>query len=309
MGTGALMTLTNQTTSTLTSNLSAITCMYQHGQDGSQLQEFNGMQVQPGAASAAIYIEDDGNVIGSCDLHQSHFTLDLLGQALSFDVGSGKYQTAITNATNPAIAEAILAPTMPFKNGPSYNFWVYAGPGICAALVNSALDANTAALNAALNAKPKRIDIKSGVYVVISGFQSTMTCSYAAISGMAPGRFTLTAIANGALTIDGTITALVASASIGTALKGLSAMITATVDLTQNPVAVEVTQLQLALLDRPDFSSDLIKVLIAAFSIVATADILATGPNVAGLVNALATGPIITALNTEIKDLIGTFHF
>jgi hypothetical protein len=79
MGFGAYMTLNNITDKQIKTYVHDVVCMYQDGNEGSQLQEFNGQIVDPDSSwpsGQGVYIEADGG--GSCALQPSSFVLKVV---------------------------------------------------------------------------------------------------------------------------------------------------------------------------------------------------------------------------------------
>lgn len=80
MGYGAYMRIVNDSSKTVTTNITNQNCMYDNGQEGSNLSFFNNLSIGPGVkepASGGQYIEAKGS--GSCFFESSTFTLVIKG--------------------------------------------------------------------------------------------------------------------------------------------------------------------------------------------------------------------------------------
>ena len=78
MGYGANMTVTNRSTSIVTTGVSSQTCMYDNGDDGSNVSFFNNIAILPNSSApsgGSQYIEAKSS--GSCAFEASSFTLIL----------------------------------------------------------------------------------------------------------------------------------------------------------------------------------------------------------------------------------------
>jgi hypothetical protein len=120
MGAGAYMTLQNLTEDQIKTYVHDVVCMYQNGQEGSELQEFNGQLVQPDSnwpdSGQGVYIEADAS--GTCALQASQFQLKVVyiqnvgGQRTEEYIGdlnfSESHGTYSATSTKPASLSALI---------------------------------------------------------------------------------------------------------------------------------------------------------------------------------------------------------
>jgi hypothetical protein len=91
MGSGAFMQVYNSTGDTATIWITNVSCFYQNGEEGSNLQAFNGAIIGPGKLFPPnpVYIEAKGS--GGCWFTPSHFNLGWEGREPTISVGSGDW--------------------------------------------------------------------------------------------------------------------------------------------------------------------------------------------------------------------------
>ncbi|MDB4948815.1 MAG: hypothetical protein JWM27_1464 [Gemmatimonadetes bacterium] len=93
MGYGAYMTINNTTASPVTTLVNNVTCMFDNGQEGSNLSLFNNATIPVGQrlpAGKGQYIEAKAS--GSCALDTSYFTVQLTsGASVKFSEHSNNY--------------------------------------------------------------------------------------------------------------------------------------------------------------------------------------------------------------------------
>jgi hypothetical protein len=108
MGAGAHMWIQDHTDKQIKTYVHGVVCMYENGEQGSQLQQFNNLLVQPNSTwpdGQGLYIEAVGS--GSCALSASTFTLKVVYldsqhqeqpiADLSFQESSGTYYDSSTD--------------------------------------------------------------------------------------------------------------------------------------------------------------------------------------------------------------------
>jgi hypothetical protein len=303
MGTGATMTVSNQTNAIFTTTLSNLNCMYENGDDGSALQVFQGLGVPAYSTSPSQYIEADGS-FPSCSFSQSSFQINYLNGSLGINLGTAPdFNTAVTSNTNPALLQAVLAPTVPVESGPSYTFYFYGGPGIAAPLVNSVIGANLAAFAAAVQAQPFVAPIGGGASLSISGVNlSSLVCPYAAAVPVKPGELQFTATLSATGTLSGTLALGPGSTSVDVSVTDLLVLVEGTADLSQARPAITVTRFACSLGDY-SINSALLELLVTlpGWLLLKT---FATAPDVAGIINGTGLNQtIVNGLNDALRNL------
>jgi len=107
MGYGCYMEITNNRTTAVTTYVNSVQCMYQDGQEGSNLQYFNNLTVQPKttypSSGQGVYIEAKNS--GTCLFQSADFTIKvcdsnnaIIGN-LSFSDSTASWKLA--DNTNP----------------------------------------------------------------------------------------------------------------------------------------------------------------------------------------------------------------
>lgn len=90
-GSGAFMRVHNSTAVTITIWITNVHCMYDHGEEGSNLHIFNGAEIPPGEwyPGHRQYIEANGS--GGCWFTPSSFNLGWAGREATIEVSSGNW--------------------------------------------------------------------------------------------------------------------------------------------------------------------------------------------------------------------------
>ena len=109
MGQGAQMSVTNNRKDAVTVFVSSLNCMYDNGQQNSNLQVFNNAVIAGGAsvpASGTQYIEDDDDVTSGCGWETATFTLTIIDNTnkttigtVSFSESGSAYSGTSSNAS------------------------------------------------------------------------------------------------------------------------------------------------------------------------------------------------------------------
>jgi len=129
------------------------------------------------STSAAIHFDTCEKP--KCWDSQSKSTIISGGNTIGFDLGTGAFHTKITSTSNQAVLSAFAAANM-VGSDTSFIFYVFSGPGIVSALINSFLNANADALMYALLGQGFKSGKWEAFFVKCSGLDS-INCSYAAL--------------------------------------------------------------------------------------------------------------------------------
>ncbi|EWC46695.1 hypothetical protein DRE_04182 [Drechslerella stenobrocha 248] len=110
--------------------------------------------------------------------------------SIHVDIGMAPFKTARTaDSKNPEFqAGTILAPAKILAKGRDFDFYFFAGPGTLAPLINSLLDANTAAVSASIKKSPLQAKISSDVEIALKEIANpSLKCTYASVTPMEAG--------------------------------------------------------------------------------------------------------------------------
>ena len=303
MGTGADVTIYNQTSSPFTVTLSHVKCMYKKGEHGSELQNFNDLSISSYSSSPSTYVEAKAS--GGCAFDQSAFTLGYLNGAIAMNLGDGLYDTKVTSNSNPGQCQAILAANMPFSSGPSYKFYLYGGPGFIAQFVNSIIDANIAALQKAVKTLHPTFPTGGKSSITVESFSySTLTCRYAAVVPVG-GNLSFSLILKISGSVSGSLDAGSKSMSATVKVTALEILIEGKIDLSGATPQITVTRFA-CYLDSYEIGGDLWNYLVSSFGIFSIlAGILKpSASQVIGIINDSSLNQsIIEALNDALAKL------
>jgi hypothetical protein len=104
MGQGAFMTVENKSKTPIMLFVNGVSCMYDNGEQGSNLQTFNSVEVDPGQqvpSSGKQYIEDKDS--GTCAFDTATFTLAVTDSkrnsigTVAFSESSSSYSAVSSN--------------------------------------------------------------------------------------------------------------------------------------------------------------------------------------------------------------------
>ena len=98
MGYGAYMNITNDRTAAVTTYVVSVQCVYQNGQNGSHLEQFNDRSIAAGATypgGRGTYIE--ANCSGTCFFQSGDFTLKICDGANSAIIGNVSFHDMTAN--------------------------------------------------------------------------------------------------------------------------------------------------------------------------------------------------------------------
>ena len=300
MGTGANMIVRNQTNAPFTTTLSNLNCMYQGGDDGSQLQDFNDQTIAPYTSYGPIYIEADGS-FPSCSFSQSNFQINYLNGSMGINLGTGPdFNTSVTSNTNPTQIQAVLAPNEPAASGVSYSFYFYGGPGLLAPLVNSVINANLAAFVQAVSVTPFVIPFGSVDISIDSANVTALSCPYAAAVPAGTNQLQFSIILNVSGSVGGSVGTASVSNPMSVSVTDMNVLIEGTADLSAVPPAIAVTLFACSL-GGYTINPGLLEWLVTlpGWIILQT---FATPPDMAGILNATAVNQtIVQGINNALQ--------
>ena len=237
LGTGAYMTVRNQTDAAISSTVANTKCMYQNGDDGSHLERFNAQIGPNGGAISGVYVEADGNFFHGCSAAQSQFTLSFADiGSITLDLGSGAFNTSVVNNTAPGQIHAQIG-----QRGDQYTIDIrVAPPSVLIPLANSWIWANVPAIEQALKLPPATVGPLSFGAAALSGLE-TLRCIDASFDGrtlqaalVADQLLTHCSVSFEGVTVDGGLT-----------LQTPQLSATSTIQPTASAVSIGVTSFQL----------------------------------------------------------------
>jgi hypothetical protein len=244
VGTGAYMTVTNSSTSSVTSSVQNPTCMYENGDDGSHLEYFN-TSLASGDSLANVYIEANGDFWSDCSDTQSCFTLafsDSSGNigSVTINLGSGLFNTSVVGNTAFSQIVVSIAPS-----GDQFTIGVVvAEPTVAVQLVNSAIGANAAAIQSAMSWNGS----VGGLTLNLSAFSGLeeLVCALASMSGQIQTGIQLElTLAAQQLLSSGTISYDSETVNGGVTLYWPVFSASATIQQTESGASIQLTSFQL----------------------------------------------------------------